>query len=273
MESLSKNKFVVLVFAVYLLIVFWSISLYKLGLRDSSLNYLINVGYSTLFFASTILLASGLGSVADFYKRRSILFFGLACTSFGIGLVIWASYNIILKVEIPFPSVGDIFFLADYLLAFMGAYYYLLSLKVPINKLFIFDSGVILVQWIIVISAIFNFIIKPESKNLLAQIINTVYPLGSSLLVAMAVIALRINISKTKLPLTFLILAFISSTIADILFSYRTNVGAYWNGDISDVMFATKALFYFLAISKMIENNAVETTPDQPQVPSASSLA
>lgn len=258
MIRLLKSKFVILVLVLYLIVVLWCVYLYAQGLTDSPLNFYFNIAYSLLFFSSTYLVWKNYGKITDPDKKWSVLFFGLATSSFGVGLLIWAFYNLVLKVEIPFPTVADVFFLAYYFLALTGSIYFLRSLKVPINKLFIYDSAVVFVLSLMVIVGIFNFVIKPQSENPLSQVINTIYPIGSGILVAIAVIGLRLNSAKMRLPLIFIALAFIFSTTADVLFSLRTNLELYWNGDIVDLMFATDGLFYFLGLYLLINENKVE---------------
>lgn len=258
MTRLLASKFALLVIVLYLIIALWCVYLYWQGLKDSSLNFFFNIAYSLLFFSSTYLSLKNFNKFTDHDKKWSILFLGLACSSFGVGLVIWAFYNLVLKVEIPFPSIADVFFLAYYIFALFGAIYFLKSLKVEINQLFIYDSIVVFAFCLMVIVGIFNFIIKPQSENPLSQVINTIYPIGSGVLVAVAVIGLRLNVSKMRMPLVLIALAFIFSTIGDIFFSLRTNLGIYWNGDVADLMFATDGLFYFLGLYLLINDNKAQ---------------
>ncbi len=259
MAGLFKSKFVLLVIFLYLIVVFWCIYLYSQGLKDSPLNFYFNIAYALLFFSSTYLVFNNFRKITDSDKKWSVLFFGLATASFGVGLLIWAFYNLALKVSIPFPTIADVFFLAYYFLALTGSIYFLRSLRVTINKLFIYDSVVVLVLSLMVIVGIFNFIIKPQSENPLSQVINTIYPIGSGILVAIAVIGLRLNTAKMRLPLILIAIAFIFSTAADVLFSLRTNLELYWNGDISDLLFATDGLFYFLGLYSFINNNGINS--------------
>ena len=72
-----------------------------------------------------------------------------------------------------------------------------------------------------------------------AKFLNIVYPAADSLLTALAITILRTEKGIADHPnILFFVFSFIVLAAADTVFSFRSSAGIYWNGDISDLLFA-----------------------------------
>ena len=118
--------------------------------KVTTLNYIFNLAYSVIFF---------LGMYAGFLRSRnfvdkpnlqkSMIFFGIGMFFYGVGLVIWTFYNLILKVEIPYPSYADISFLLYYPGVFVGIYFLIKSLGEQINRKLLMEGVLIFLVFFI----------------------------------------------------------------------------------------------------------------------------
>ena len=73
---------------------------------------------------------------------------------------------------------------------------------------------------------------------------NIAYPLGDTILMSLALIALRIGSGKIQSSFLVLVAALIMETIGDFTFTVRVAREIYWNGDIADLLY-TLAAFTF----------------------------
>lgn len=216
----------------------WNIWLYFLPTHTTIWNYLYNGMYGFLYLLAAIIpmyYAKIFGIKSSIGKM--LLYIGLAMLSFEVGQIMWVYYNLILKVSIPFPSWADLAFMIYYPLLVIGIIYLLKIYKQQITKEIVRDSTII---FIISFILIFGFFSRPDiSANLpfIQKFINVYYPMGDVLLLAMALIALRIAGGKIHPSLYLLSAGLFMQTAADVLFTYRNAKDIYWNGDISDLLY------------------------------------
>lgn len=234
----------------------WSSLLFRQGLTTSVWNYLFNIAVALLYlFAFIIAVWHSRKPEIPRQSRNILIYFGLAALFWSIGSLIWAYSNIILNISVPYPSWADLFFLLSYPIFGITLWNLHESYAGPrASSAAIRDSTIIVVVSAVVIFAFLN---RPDvspdlglSKNLL----NVAYSLGDVMLVAIALVELRSGIAKKHRGLYLLIGFFLLQAGGDFLFAARNNAGAYWNGDMSDLLFAASALCLTLALA---QNNLV----------------
>src|SRR3990167_314203 len=109
----TKSKFLVALSIVVLVgLIFWAFVLQALPDKSTIWNYLFNSGIGISYLTAGIAgIVLGGKLKAQPKISKALLFMGMGVSSYGIGWIIWTFYNIFLKVEIPVPSVADIFFI------------------------------------------------------------------------------------------------------------------------------------------------------------------
>jgi hypothetical protein len=250
------RKLVLIGFTVYFLFnLGWDIWLYFLPTRTTLWNYLYNASYGALFLGGGIILALyGLIFSLKSNLGKMLLCFGLGLLSFGIGNMIWIYYNLILKVEIPFPSWADAAYLMLYPLMFLGCVYLLRIYQSLITKKLLRDSIIISIISFLII---FGFFARPdisEHTTLIQKIINVYYPFGDVVTLSLALIALRIGGGKMHPSIYIFSFGLLLQTAADLLFAYRNAEEIYWNGDISDLLFTCSAYFISIGLFETIHS-------------------
>ncbi|MBI5614336.1 hypothetical protein HY947_05400 [Candidatus Gottesmanbacteria bacterium] len=238
----------VILYGFYLI---WGIILQFLPLKSTTLNLAYN-SYAVLYFygalccirnSNTVSIKSSIG--------KSLLFFGLGVGSYGIGLLFWLYYNFIARIEIPFPSFADIFFVLFIPLIAVGVFYILSLFTKLITRTFVLQSLAIIALSAIAVLGLLNKPTITGDASFLAVFFNIAYPIGDTILVSSALIALRVGGGKMHEILKLLIIGLLFQAVADFFFTYRSSHTIYWNGDISDIMYATSGFILSATLLRM----------------------
>lgn len=231
----------------------WHLYLEIIPAKATVLNYSYNLGYSLAFFTTAAIAFYGIKILGFSHKvTKSLLFFGVAGLLYGIGLIIWAYFNLILKDTIPYPSVADIFFVSFYPFMGLGILQVLGAFVTISNKKVIFETMFLAIVAVLLI----NLLNRPDlSANLplLTKVLNVAYPLFDVLLISLIYISVRISSRKIEPSLMLIICALIFQAAGDLFFSYRSVTHTYWNGDISDFFLTMAGISLAFAVVNIID--------------------
>ena len=248
MDSKKWKSFFYIVFAINLI---WVLFLNSNEDKTMIWNYLFNVSYSVLFIgAGVFAIGKSINREVSLVLNKTLFSIGVGSLMWGIGLVVWFAYNMFSQVEVPFPSWADAFFVMIYPFVGWGCYQFINMFKGLITpkirrESFVLVGVAALAVW---------FWARPDLSpdlSLLQNVISVIYPLGDLILAAMALVMLRISAGQAKFRMQYLVLALITQSAADFLFTARTASGIYWNGDMSDVLFMVAAFMLSLAVVDM----------------------
>lgn len=248
-------------------VIIWNISLYFLPSHTTTANYLYNVGYACLYFIGAVVgIRASLTVSTKSSLGKTLLYLALGNAGYGMGLVTWAYYNVIARIEVPFPSLADFFFLFCFIPCMaIGLIHLLRIYGIATIKQYI--------RWGIVIFGIcgliiLGFIMKPDvSRDLpiLTRAFNIAYPLGDTLLLTGAILALLSGGGKLSRGILILTIGYVFQVSADFVFAYRTTAETYWNGDISDLLFTISGATLSLAIITIAAHFQQQTSA-KPQI-------
>ncbi len=219
-------------------------------------NYSINLLYSLFFF---------IGAITAFIKsskiennknlKKSALFFGIGNSFYGIGLLIWSYYNIVLKVDMPYPSWADASFLVFYPGIIAGIIFLIKAVGEKITRKMLLEG---LIVFLIFFGLLYQFIYQNSAGISFfdpTNMLNFIYLMADSLLTAAALIVLRTEEGISKHPyILYFVFGFIMLATADTIFSYNSAVGTYWNGDISDLLFAVSGFLTAIGFTFLPED-------------------
>jgi hypothetical protein len=185
--------------------------------------------------------AKGQFSIAWFY-------FTLGLFLWFIGEAVWAGYTLILDVELPYPSIADVFWIGGYIPFFIGLYVYVkLFGHALTKKALVLTMLMAAVLTVLVSVALLTPVLKAE-EDLTTIIMDFAYPILDLALLSTALLGLII-FWKGKLRKSWLLInaAILMNVCADILFSYTTAQGMYYCGHMLDVLFDLAYLFFLMA--------------------------
>ncbi|MBI5127779.1 hypothetical protein HZA76_05005 [Candidatus Roizmanbacteria bacterium] len=192
----------------------------------------------------------GLGSVMG--KAITFLSFGLLGQVFG--QVSYSLYTFFFKVEIPYPSFGDIGFISSLIFYIIGLLYLakatgaILSLK-NVSKIFL----ALLIPLVMLTLSYFLFLKGYEFDwtNPLKVILDFGYPLGETIYISLALLIFILSrgilggIMKSKIVL--ILFAFFIYFLADYSFLYFSYYGSLHPAGWNDIVYAFA--YYFMSIS------------------------
>jgi hypothetical protein len=218
----------------------FDILLFKNPDKVTNLNYLFNVAYALIFLfgASAAFLKSKKFPQAP-NMGRSMAFFSLGMLFFALGLLVWTYYNLVLKISVPYPSFADPFFLIYYPSAILGIYFLIKSFGGKLTGRLIVEG---VLTFLVFFGILYFFLIQTSlgpDVTFWAKFLNIAYPLSDSFLIAFAITVLRTERGVSSHPnILYFVFGFLILAAADTAFSYQSANNLYWNGNISDFLFA-----------------------------------
>jgi hypothetical protein len=255
-----KKAFLLITFSGFPVILFF-LWLQQTGQTQTNLNNFVAILSGFIFLLSSIISFKYYKKIGDRGGVSSAIFWtGVSSLLFFLGSIVWTYYNFIEKIELPYPSVADIFYVS------MAIAY-----AIAIGSLLqIYKTSTSLKTWIVSIavfilltSVMFFYVGQPEISGELSfweNFFNFAFALSDSIYVGAGVALLIIAGGKIYKGIMVWVLGMFLITIADIVFSYRSATGELWNGDIADQIYTLSAIIFTYAIillAKMTEQNKI----------------
>lgn len=253
------------------LIIFW-LALFLSHSKSGSYNYL----YS--FFMSVLPLVGGFFAMEHSrdwkdthgFVSKGVFFLGLGIFCWGFGGMIWAYYNFFAGVAAPYPSFADIGYAPSVFFYSIGAVYLArgagadFGLKRKYAKIFIFLAPVIMcaISYYLLVIVARQGNLVTFSDPLLKVFLDIAYPLGDFLSLTLAVVisglSFKFLIGQYKLAIYSVLSGLGVIFAADMIFSYTTTRGSYFNGDFGDLLFGIALFLLTFGALGFCTNNAEE---------------
>jgi hypothetical protein len=176
------------------------------------------------------------------------LCFTLGMLLWFLGETGWTIYTFFLGIDVPYPSIADVFWLGGYIPLLIALYFYVKIFASVLSKRIVYM--VMAATAILSILLAFALIIPivGAEENAVALILDLAYPLLDLALFSTALLGLIIfrkgTIGKSWLLINAGILANVG---ADIIFSYTTAQGTYYNGHPSELLFIWGYILFAVA--------------------------
>jgi len=233
-----------------LLVIFWA-ALFFGNIKGTFYNDFYDFLYALIpLFGGALALIGyrkwgGLSTILG----KAILLLGFGLFLWGCGGVTYAYYNIFLHVEIPYPSIADIFYAPSVFFYTLGAIYLSrttgigIGWKHKIGKMF-----AIITPFVLLLIAYYVEVVLgrggqlvSEHGNVLKTFLDIFYPLGDFISLAVSVVVAGLSFrylgGRYKADIFFILIGLGMMFVADSYFSYTTTVGTAYNGDFGDLVF------------------------------------
>ena len=188
-----------------------------------------------------------------------------SCLSWGAGEAVWSYYDLVRKVQVPFPSVADLGFLvavplaAAGLLRFPGGPLVTSSRFRSLLDSLIIGGSVFFVSWSTVLGPVFG----QHQSGFLQEIVSLAYPVGDVVLASLVVMLATRPGRRNRVSLGLVMAGVLAFAVADSSFAYLTEVHNYGIGNALDTGWV---LGYFLvalgalwATTQRVESAALES--------------
>lgn len=260
---LKKNWNLALSLFVFIALFLWW-SLLKLLPSLSTTN-------NVEMFAASYGIMALVGGVFGFYTCKKlggfnniigkfIGFLSLGLLAQEFGQLAYSYYSIVLGVEVPYPSVGDIGFYGSMFLYILGAYYLVkfCTARITANKLTIEVNPFVVVIPLAMLAVSYLVFLKDyvaDFSNLLVTILDFSAPLIQSIYVSLALIAYFYtkNIANSTIhkSILFLLFALVFQYVSDFVFLYKANRDLYVTAGVTDLMYLISYFLMTFAIIKL----------------------
>ncbi len=162
---------------------------------------------------------------------------GAACASWAVGEATWTWYEVVLDVEVPYPSWADVGYLAGTPLAVAAfachpaAHNRRHRLRLlPLLDAVAAATALLLVSWILVLNPLWD----ASGGMSLGDLVAVAYPFGDVVILVLLVLALR-NLPVGNRPATLLLLAgLLVMALTDSAYTYLAQSDSYHSGDLLD---------------------------------------
>lgn len=220
----------------------WSSFLYQQDTHGALINYLYNLGYAIPYVLGAAVSVYAARMLGGGLAGKGFLYLALSLASYAIGQVVWTYYNLFASNDVPYPSLADVFFIlfipftALSIFAFLRIYRVLLSRRIVVESVLVFIAAT---------AAIFLYQGSDYffgDITLLEKAFNIMYLLTDSLLITFAAIVIRTSGGTFHKGLIILVAGYLIRASADLVFYYRAAQQLYWNGDVSDLLYAVSAV-------------------------------
>jgi hypothetical protein len=205
-------------------------------------------------FIAGAAVATALIGLRKYGYNLGILFsFIWFCFTLGVALWFlgelgWAIYTLALGVEIPYPSLADIFWLSGYLPFFIALLLYLKPFTLALSKRSIGVVSLIIAALCIFVVVSLIPQLYSAQEDLVTLAVDLAYPILDLLLFALALLGVAVFF-KGKIGKSWLLisLALALTAVADLTFSYTILQGTYYNGHPIELLYHWAYILYALA--------------------------
>jgi len=178
-------------------------------------------------------------------------------TGFTLGMIFWflgelgwAIYTLLLNVEIPYPSIADAAWLIGYVPLFIALYLYIQTFQFAVSKTMfaIATVAVCIASFAFLLLLVPPIFANTSEKDIVTLTVDIAYPALDIVLFSLSILGVLI-FAKGKVAQAWLLIngAILMNVIGDLLFSYTTLQGTYYNGHWSELFFAWGYILFALA--------------------------
>lgn len=256
-KNLSKSKFTWFVVIYYFILLLWWIKLLISGQTEGFENYLFGAAYPILALVGGIkgLFISRIYGGWSSIMGRGIIYLSLALLGQVFGQFIWTYYNIIVKVEVPYPSLADLGYISviPFNVLAMWSFAKASGVKLSLQKLSGKIKAILIPLVLLTIAyALFLKDYQLDFSDPIRVFLDFAYPSGEAIYISLAILTYLLcrnllgGIMRQKI--LFFIFAFTVQFLTDFTFLYSVSRDFYYNGGIVDLMYATSFAIYSLAL-------------------------
>jgi len=183
--------------------------------------------------------------------RQGWLLMGGSCLAWGLGMVVWSSYESLGGRDVPFPSLADVGYLATVPLAVAALLIFptapqrrAAQIRTVVDGLVI-GASLLIVSWILALGPVVH-----GGAGALADVIAIAYPLGDVIMATIVLFAMaRSHLGSPLGRLTLLLLCggLLAAAVSDSGFSYLALQETYNSGSRIDLGWFLGYLMVFLA--------------------------
>ncbi|MBI4035972.1 hypothetical protein HY383_03405 [Candidatus Daviesbacteria bacterium] len=256
-KNLSNSKLTWFIVIFYLILLAWWVKILISGQKEGFENNLFGAVYPILALvggANGLIISRIYGGWSS-VMGRGIIYLSLALLGQVFGQFIWAYFNLIAKVEVPYPSIADIGYISviPFNILAMWSFAKASGIKLSLSKMGGKIQAVLIPLILLVVA--YALLLKDYEIDFADPIrvfLDFAYPTGEAFYISLAILTYLLSrkllggIMRPKI--LFFILAFTIQFLTDYTFLYSVSREFYYNAGIVDLMYTTSFAIYSLAL-------------------------
>ena len=180
---------------------------------------------------------------------KGMLFLGIGLILWGAGELVWSYYNFFAGVAAPYPSIADLGFAPSVFFYAAGTVYLLRAAGADAGLTQRFAKPFMVLMPIVMFAICYYLLVivakggvlLTTGSSVLKNILDVSYPLGDFISLTLSVVisglSFRYLTKEYQLGVTALLFGVAVMFAADMIFSYTTTRGSYFNADFGDLVF------------------------------------
>ncbi|MBI2633266.1 MAG: hypothetical protein HYW78_02645 [Parcubacteria group bacterium] len=242
-------------FIIFVIVVtaLWWFALQLQEKHDTQWNTWFIIAYAFVYIVCGFYSIGSAFSCGGFKNAlgKSLFFNGIGIIAWGLSFIILSYYLVVVNQAAPYPSLIDVFAVLFAPLLLFGMWH---TLKTTASAFTLGRIIETIVLFALIGFIVFQIILEPHLSPdipLSFKLLNILYPLGTTLLIATSLASLRIG-GDAALSLLFpFVLGFLFHATGDFLMVYHAMRGIQWNGDISYIAYLVGIGMIFFGLMRI----------------------
>jgi signal transduction histidine kinase len=170
-------------------------------------------------------------------SRKAWYLLGAGMASAGLGESIWAFYELILGLDVPFPSVADVFYLAMIPLVAVALLTFPTAPRMVISRVRTALDGVLIVGSLLGVgwATVLGPLYRSGGAGPLEQTVGLAYPVGDLVIIGLTLVVAARATGPQRTRFALIGAGLVLTALADSLFTYLTLIGAFSAGSLVDL--------------------------------------
>lgn len=243
----------------------WWIAIKFTGLVDVKQNFL---------YGATQGILPILGAIGGFINSKkwggfrssigkSVIFLSTGLLTWGIGTLVFAYYNIVLNLEVPYPSLADLFYIISWplwvygiinLSKATGVKFQLENIKGRLVFFIIPIISIVLSYYLLIVVARDGIIIT--SSEFLKTFFDLAYPIGDIIILTSVLLIYGLSFKYLggyfKWPIIMILAGFMFNYFGDFSFIYTVTKETYYVANWVDLLYTIA--FFLLSMGIVLMN-------------------
>jgi len=261
--KLTKGSIAILAYYVIVVIFWLYLQLNNITSGEIGYYYQFTYGLLPLLGGTLGLIRAKQWGLFSSKVGKSLTYLSIGLISWGIGQMFWSIfYNIILNIEVPYPSIADYFYILSWPLWFLGMIHLskATGARFSIKKLegqfllLLIPLVLIALSYYLLIIIARDGTLFTSNEDLQKIFFDLAYPIGDVIILTTSTLIFGLSFKylggKYKIPILCLLAAFVLNYITDFSFAYTTTKELYYNGHWVDILYPTVLALLSISINQ-----------------------
>ncbi len=232
---------------------------------EDSVNAMLTSDVLSIFSTAMFFIVSvvGLIKARNLKIRNGILAFTFSALMFVIAESTWTFYNFVWSIDVPYPSIADVFYVLGSVALVVAIYFVTRGLT---NKLINLEIVAIAALGSILLGGLIFLISGVLTGNPIDSsiVLDIAYPVIDFITLVLVINLMLVSLGRSVGEAQVILAAgVIVTAVSDILFSLMTALGLYGGGSLLDFLFAIGYLLFAISVWRYVDLTRADILKDR----------